>query len=73
MIRKTPTTNGHKCAYYVPGGGHGPAVCRCIEDEVGKYWVDNDEYESQVNCCPFCGSEAPTQIAKEDFVAMEDM
>src|ERR1035437_732824 len=27
--------------------------------ELGTFWAGNDEYESQVNYCPFCGAKAP--------------
>ena len=71
MTRIILKDNGHTCSYYVPGINYGPAIDVCVEDERGKYWVDNDEYSSQVNYCPFCGSKAPTQIIEEDFVSKE--
>jgi hypothetical protein len=43
----------------------GPAVSRCYEDELGRLWVTNDEYESQVNFCPFCGYRAKDQVKSE--------
>ena len=38
--------------------GHGPAIERCEEREDGSLWVDNLEYGSRVNFCPFCGYKA---------------
>ncbi|KKM86038.1 hypothetical protein LCGC14_1283020 [marine sediment metagenome] len=61
----------HKCVCKVPHAIYGPAIDVCIEEENGKYWVDNDEYSSQVNYCPFCGSKAPTQIAEKEFIIQE--
>jgi len=29
---------------------------------VGEMWVSNDEYQNQVNFCPFCGKKAPKGI-----------
>ncbi len=52
--------NKHNCKYKVPSSGYGEAICYCIEDDEGKFWVGNDEYESQVNYCPFCGAIAST-------------
>ena len=40
----------------------GAAVLTCREHENGSLWVDNDEYESRVNFCPFCGFKARQQI-----------
>jgi hypothetical protein len=28
----------------------------------GRMWVGNDEYETQVNFCPFTGKEALTEM-----------
>jgi DNA-directed RNA polymerase subunit RPC12/RpoP len=41
---------------------YGPAIYRCWEDGEGILWVDNDEYASQVNYCPYCGYEAKIKI-----------
>lgn len=30
----------------------------CLEKEDGTLWVNNEEYESQVNFCPYCGYPA---------------
>jgi len=40
----------------------GAAIQCCIEDECGALWIDNNEYASQVNFCPYCGYKSPTQI-----------
>ena len=48
-----------------PVRGFGPAILRCYEDEQGRLWVTNDEYESQVNFCPFCGYQAKNQVNYE--------
>jgi hypothetical protein len=34
---------------------HGCAVDMCREDDYGRLWVDNGEYGSMVQYCPFCG------------------
>lgn len=44
--------------------GFGPCVTRCYEDEHGL-WVTNDEYETRVNFCPFCGYQAKSQVKYE--------
>ncbi|MDA3832434.1 MAG: hypothetical protein PF495_03470 [Spirochaetales bacterium] len=38
--------------------GYGSAIDRCSEYPDGSFWVDNGEYASRVNFCPFCGKEA---------------
>ena len=45
-----------------PTRGFGVAVIRCYEDEQGRLWVTNDEYETRVNFCPFCGYQAKSQV-----------
>lgn len=62
---KTFDNNRHSCKYKSSSDGYGAAIYYCIEDEDGKFWVGNDEYESQVNYCPFCGATAPTQSMLE--------
>ena len=50
----------HHCkGHDFPSGFYGSAIHECIEDENGEFWVDNGEYATQVNFCPFCGEEAP--------------
>ena len=44
---------GHACKYTK------------IDDE-GKMWVGNDEYETQVNYCPWTGEPAPKQMKLGD-------
>jgi hypothetical protein len=43
----------------------GPAVLACREKEDGSLWVDNDEYESRVNYCPFCGFQARQPLCRD--------
>lgn len=43
-------------------GMYGNAIDKCIELNDGTLMVDNDEYSSQVNYCPYCGYEAKTKI-----------
>ena len=57
-----PDEEKHKCYGNTPVAGYGAAVCWCEEDEEGRLWVDNGEYSSQVNYCPYCGFRAPTQV-----------
>jgi wobble nucleotide-excising tRNase len=45
---------------------YGGAIRRCQEDEDGTLWVDNGEYASQVNYCPFCGYQARVQVLPEE-------
>ena len=52
----------HNCECESPHASYGPAIHYCIEDDEGRFWVGNDEYESQVNYCPFCGAKASVQI-----------
>lgn len=40
---------------------YGDAILDCTENEKGEFWVDNGEYSSRVNFCPYCGEKAPTQ------------
>ena len=44
------------------GGRNGSAVELCIEHDQGEFWVDNGEYSTRVNYCPFCGAKAPAQV-----------
>lgn len=55
----------HECSGGLPESGYGAAVDMCVEDNDGKLWVDNGEYSSQVNYCPYCGFRAPTQVEDE--------
>ncbi len=45
-----------------PSAGYGPAIDECREDEDGRLWAFNSEYETQVNFCPFCGHEAKVKV-----------
>jgi len=39
---------------------YGIAVDGCYEDEDGRFWITNGEYESEVAYCPVCGKQATT-------------
>lgn len=56
--------NLHYCEpqYDLPFFLHGTAIDRCYEDLDKKLFVDNREYGSQVNFCPFCGYEAKVKM-----------
>jgi hypothetical protein len=43
---------------------HGPAITDCWEDDDGSLWVENGEYASQVNYCPYCGYKAVKEAIK---------
>lgn len=59
----TKNSERHKCEGDLPLEGYGAALDKCYEDEDGKFWIDNDEYASQVNYCPYCGKKAPVQVS----------
>jgi len=44
----------------------GGAIAWVYETEDGRLWVDNDEYVSQVNFCPFTGYEAKVKVKNEN-------
>ena len=56
----------HKCDLGLPHGAFGSAVKECVEDDEGRLWAGNGEYESQVDYCPYCGFKAPRQIKEEE-------
>lgn len=41
---------------------YGPAIDRVVIDKNGRMWVCNDECSTQVNYCPFTGTQAPVQM-----------
>jgi hypothetical protein len=43
---------------------YGNAISYCFEDVDGKLFVENGEYENQVNFCPFCGYKAKHGISE---------
>lgn len=43
---------------------YGVAIYKCTELKDGTLMVDNDEYGSQVDYCPYCGYEAKNKIEK---------
>lgn len=56
--------NGYYCSplKHIDYKFFGHAIVRCWEDKNGKLWVDNREYGTQVNFCPFTGKEALIKI-----------
>lgn len=58
----TNFTDLHRCEGTLPDALYGPALTYCLEDEYHRLWVDNGEYKSQVNYCPYCGYRAKNQI-----------
>lgn len=52
----------HRCQGCLPYVGYGTAIDICCEEENGELWVNNGEYDSQVNFCPYCGYKAKIQI-----------
>ena len=41
---------------------YGGAVFECLEGIDGKLFVNNGEYGSRVNYCPYCGYKAKNQM-----------
>jgi len=54
--------NRHLCFIPCKQHLHGAAIDECFEDEDFFLFVNNGEYGSQVNFCPFCGYEAKKKI-----------
>ena len=52
----------HHCSIQTPSHSYGDAIRDCTEDEDGRLFVDNCEYGSQVNFCPYCGYEAKIKV-----------
>ena len=48
----------HVCEKRFDHSKRGPSVEYCKTMEDGTIWIGNDEYESMVNYCPFCGMKA---------------
>lgn len=44
---------------------YGAAINICYEDDQGKLWVTNGEYESGVNYCPWCGYKCQHQYQEK--------
>ena len=52
----------HSCEFsHAPFDAYGPAIEYCRESD-GEFWVDNGEYATQVNYCPWCGEKAPKPV-----------
>jgi len=56
----------HICEGALPSGANGAAITYCLEFEDKKLVVGNDEYESLVYFCPFCGYKAKAIPEKGD-------
>jgi hypothetical protein len=50
--------NLHFCSEDLPHSGYGAAITCCYETLDGQLMVENGEYGSQVNYCPYCGYKA---------------
>jgi hypothetical protein len=62
-VYKELMKNLHDCHHpYFPFDAHGHAVEYCLESIEGELWVDNGEYSTRVNYCPFCGYKAKKQV-----------
>lgn len=58
----------NKQYYKAPNKLWGSAVDYVYTDESGKMFVGNNEYETQVNYCPFTGIPAPKQMVEENRI-----
>lgn len=48
--------------YHSPQALWGQAVTYVRIDKIGRMWVGNGEYETQVNYCPYTGVAAPVKM-----------
>lgn len=55
-------TESHRCEGALPSAIHGDAFSVAYEQADGSLWVENGEYASQVNFCPYCGFKAKVQL-----------
>lgn len=55
--------------YNSPKDAWGAAINYVRVEEDGKMWIGNEEYESQVNFCPFTGTPAPVQMKVKNYVS----
>ena len=60
--KKTKEKTLHKCIGDLPDSAYGDAITECYEEDNGKLWAGNGEYNSQVNFCPYCGYKAKKQV-----------
>ncbi len=60
--RCEPGWNLEQDEKFFPYNCFGTAIDYCFEDDGGRLWAGNTEYETQVNFCPFCGYPAETKI-----------
>lgn len=51
----------------------GPVISDVYVDSAGRFWASNNEYQTQVYYCPFCGLPAPTTtvLLPEDYEKLE--
>ena len=56
----------HNCcppSWVFPCSDDGDAIKCCIDiDGDGNFWVCNDELETRINFCPYCGKRSQDQI-----------
>lgn len=52
--------------------GYGEAIGTCWENSNGELWVDNGEYDSRVNFCPYCGFRARSVAGWENHAWVAD-
>jgi len=56
----------HNCTPYgdiFPHGDAGDAITACVDiDGDDNFWVCNDELETRINFCPYCGKRSKEQI-----------
>lgn len=60
-VRYEVKEDGHRCHRRYDESACGEAINECVEDTDGRFWVGNDEYASQVDFCPYCGTKATTE------------
>ncbi len=63
-VKISKKKDGHDCVFQSESSQAGAAVTYCFEEEGGRLWVGNSEYENQVNFCPGCGKKADVQIGE---------
>ena len=57
LKKELDSFQNHKCEGELPWHVYGSAIDYCIERD-GKLIAGNEEYESEVRFCPFCGIRA---------------
>ena len=59
--------------YRFPNDYYGNAIEKCVEREDGTLWVDNSEYATRVNYCPFCGYRAKAPVTDDPSDAVKEI